>query len=377
MYFSHRYLANKHYYQQSKYKFSGSQLHPAFRNYDSVAGETVDVDYCNIGKYEGVLFDFSKDRCVNGIYIDASITSVAATKTITPAASIQYLKSGDIIKETSAVLGAVNSVYTVDTVTLNADSETTSFTVLEAINTVGTATAVTLRNDIDTSADKLMSVSGYKPVTYINQTEARTLAENNNSGALNLIGQQKHSDWFLIQMLGATKMSTLNIQTYLGAGKTNSAGGYKFVSITGLSNASGMSNFIDNTQNKQLIGGSALFAIENLYGNLWKWFDNLKVDNWVVSLADNNSQTYQATAINLPNTNGYWGRIVNTDKGIFPASVDGGSVDDIGDYFYQASGNRVGLSAGVLAYSARCGLSCLSCDPASLRSWAFGARFRS
>ncbi|MDP2723217.1 MAG: hypothetical protein Q8O72_10700 [Bacteroidales bacterium] len=379
MYYSHRYLLGKHYYQQSKYNFAGSKVHPAFKRYDANANDVIEVDYTNIGKYEGVLFDTSKNRCADGIYIDASITAVSATKTITPVAPIQYLQTGDVIKETTAVLGNANAVYTIDAVTRDANSQTTSFTVLEVINDVGSATTISLRNDVDFESDKLMSVSGYKPLTYISQTEARQLAENNGVK----YSQQVYADWFLIQLLAAVKYSTLNIQTELGSGKTGSNSDYKYVSVTGVSNATGMADFIDNTINKELLGGSSIFGLEQLFGNLFKWIEGMMVNNWVISLSEDNSQfdvagSFLNTGLELPHANGYWGKIINTDKGIFPATVDGSSANDLGDYFYQISGDRVGRVGGNLSSGAFAGLSFLYCNYSALdRSWYIGARVRS
>ncbi len=379
MYYGYGYLSSKHNYRMSMYNFAGSQVHPAFKRYDSDADAVVTVDYCNIGRYEGVLFDYSADRCVNGIYIDTDITAVASTKTITPAAAIQYIAEGDVLKDITGVIGAVNAVYTVASVTRDANYQTTEFTVNEAVSDVGTATAISFRNDIDTANDKLMSVSGYKPVTYISQIEARALAGNNGS----LYSQQVYSEWFLVQMLAAVKYETLNIQTALGAGKTSSTGDYKYVSVTGLSDSSGMADFIDNTTNKELEGGSSIFGIENLYGNIWKWLDGMNIEDWMVHLSNDNSQfgtsgSYENTGIELPHSNGYWAKLQNTDKGILPASIDGDSANDIGDYFYQNSGSRVGLVGGYLAHGSRAGLSALYCyGSASFRSWDIGARVRS
>ena len=377
-YFSHRYLNSKHTWKHSMYQFSGSQVHPSFKRYDAVAGEVIEVDYANIGRYEGVLFDNSENKCVNGVYIDEDITAVAATKIITFAVPTQYLAVGDKLKDTSGVLGAVNAVYTADVVTRNANQQTTSLTVLEAINDVAAPTAIALRNDIDLVNDKLMSVSGYKPLIYISQTEARTLSGNNGSK----YSQQVYCDWFLIQLLGAVKFSTLNIQTALGAGKTSSTSNYKYVSVTGLADSTGIADFIDNTNNLEFAGGAA-FVIENPYSNIYKWIDGLKMDDWVLSLSVDNSQfdvagSYENTGIELPHANGYWGKIINTDKGIFPASEDGDSANAIGDYYYQNFGARVGRVSGSLSCGSGAGLAVLYCHyAASSRIWSIGARVRS
>ena len=378
-YFTHRYVNGKHTWRTSKYNFAGSQVLPAFLRYDAVLAKVVEVDHANIGRYEGVLFDASQNKCVNGIYIDENITADSATKAITFANPVQYMAVGDVLKETTAVLGAANAVYTVATVTRDANQQTTVITVNEVINNVAAATAVSFRNDIDLAADKLMSVSGYKPLTYISQIDARALAGNNGSG----YSQQTYADWFLIQLLAAVKYSTLNIQTAKGAGKTTSTSDYKFVSVTGLSDATGMADWIDNTANLEFAGGASIFGIENPYGNIWKWMDGMNINDWKVSLSVDNSQfdvaaSYQATGIELPHANGYWGKVINTDKGVFLASIDGDSANAIGDYYYQASGSRVGLVGGSLTDGSYAGLSFLLVSySASYRNWNFGARVRS
>jgi len=377
-YFSHRYLNGKHTWRTSMYNFAGSQVHPAFMRYDDVQAKVVEVDHANIGRYEGVLFDTSQNKCVNGIYVDESITADSATKVITFANPVQFMAPGDVIKETTAILGAADTVYTVATVTSDANQQTTAITVNEAINDVATATAISLRNDIDLAADKLMSVSGYKPLTYISQIDARALAGNNGSN----YSQQTYADWFLIQLLAAVKFSTLNIQTALGAGKTGSTSNYKYVSVTGLSDATGLADWVDNTNNLEFAGGASIFGIENPYGNVWKWMDGMNINDWLVSLSVDNSQfenaaSYEDTGIELPHENGYWGMVINTDKGIFHASIDGDSANAIGDYYYQASGAMVGRVGGYLSFGAYAGLSSLYRASASSRSWSIGARVRS
>lgn len=379
MYYSHRYHNSKHTWRQSMYNFAGSQVHPSFRRHDATAGEVVEVDHANIGRYEGVLFDASANKCVNGVYIDEDVTSEAATKTITFAVAAQYLATGDKLKDTSGVLGAANAVYTADAVTRDANQQTTSLTVLEAVNDVAVATTIALRNDIDLVNDKLMSVSGYKPLTYISQTEARQLSGNNGAK----YSQQVYCDWFLIQLLAAVKFSTLNIQTALGPGKTSSTSNYKYVSVTGLADSAGMANFIDNTNDLEFAGGSSIFGLEMTWCNLFKWIDGLNDNDWVLSLSVDNSQfdvpgSYENTGIELSHANGYWKKMVNTDKGMFPASNDGDSANAVGDYYYQSTGSRVGLVSGDLSAGASAGLAFFyGAASAANRYWSIGARVRS
>jgi len=364
-------------YSLSKYFFSGSERYKAFRAYNNATSKVEDTDYSYIDRYEGVLFDASENRPVNGVYIDVTISADSATKAVTFETPVQYLAEGDVLKDTTGVLGTANSVYTVASVTLNAAKEATGVVVNEAINDVVSGTSISLRNDIDLVNDYMMSVSGYKPVTYVNSDERDALYQNWSGD----ITTHQHTVWqWQMQLLfSAIKYGTMNMQTQLGAGKTGNTANYRYVSVTGLADADGISDGVENTTNDQFAGYSILNAIEQAWGNVWNGLTAVHFSDWKILISENNNvygtpASYEDTGHELPHTNGYWGELQNF-KLLFPATVDGGSSDEIGDYLYQTSGERVGSVGGSLSETSNAGPSSLySNNSATTRAWSIGGR---
>jgi hypothetical protein len=364
-------------YRVSKYFFSGSERFKAFRAYNSVTSEVEDTDQAYVDRYEGVLFDYDKNRPVNGVYIDVTISADSATKEVTFETPVQYLAEGDVLKDTSGVLGAANAVYTVASVTLNASNEATAVVLNEAINDVSGGTNISLRNDVDLANDYVFSVSGYKPVTYISQQDFETLYQNWSGDVSTNLESFWH--WQMRLIFSAIQYGNVNIQSALGAGKTGSSADYKYVSVTGLFDSNGITNTVDNTDNDQFAGGALTWGLENTYGNIWKFHTGLFVDDWVIKLTDNNNvfgtmADYENTGIELPHEPGYWGELQNY-KAMVPGSIDGSSGNGIGDYFYENSGTRIGLSGGSLADGSAAGVAHWAVYySASHDSWHLGGR---
>lgn len=376
-YYSHKKVADVSSWELSRYFFLGSEIFPAFKAYDSESGNVTERETTAVDRYESVLFDTSENHPVNGVYIDVTVSADSATKTVTFETPVQYLQSGDVFKDTTGVLGSVDDVYTVDSVTLNAAGETTSIVITESIQDTPSGTSISLRNEIDLAEDYLISVSGYKPVTYISQTESQTLSKNWSGDVGTNIESFWH--WQMRLFFCAIQYGTLNIQTALGAGKTGSTSDYRYVSVTGLFDEDGVTNAVDNTSDDQFQGGSLTWGLENTYGNVWKWMVALYVVDWKVKLTYNNSQfadvdLHFSTGMTLPSSNGYWGGVMN-NIAFLPSSVDGSSSDGIGDYFYQSSGTRVGRSGGYLYVGSDAGVAYLYVGfSASFRGWSIGAR---
>jgi hypothetical protein len=364
-------------YSLSKYFFSGSERYKAFRAYNSTTGEVEDTDYSYVDRYEGVLFDASENKPVNGVYIDVTISADSATKAVTFETPVQYLAAGDVLKDTTGVLGAADAVYTVASVTLNAAKESTGVVVNEAINDVSSGTSISLRNDIDLVNDYMMSVSGYKPLTYVNSDERDTLYQNWSGD----ITTHQHTVWqWQMQMLfSAIKYGTMNMQSQFGAGKTGNTADYRYVSVTGLADADGITDSVENTTDDQFAGYSLLNGIEQAWGNVWNGLTAVHFSDWKILISENNNvfgtpASYEDTGHELPQSNGYWGELQNF-KLLFPATVDGGSADEIGDYLYQNSGERVGSVGGLLYVTSAAGVAYLyGYISATVRNWTIGGR---
>ena len=364
-------------YSLSKYFFSGSERYKAFRAYNSTTGEVEDTDYSYVDRYEGVLFDASENKPVNGVYIDVTISADSGTKAITFETPVQYLAAGDVLKDTTGVLGAADAVYTVASVTLNATKEATGVVVNESINDVVSGTSISLRNDIDLVNDYMMSVSGYKPVTYVSSDDRDALYQNWSGD----ITTHQHTVWqWQMQLLfNAIKYGTMNMQSQLGAGKTGNTADYRYVSVTGLADADGITDSVENTTDDQFLGYSLLNGIEQAWGNVWNGLTAVHFSDWKILISENNNvfgapASYEDTGHELPQNNGYWGELQNF-KLLFPATVDGGSADGIGDYLYQNSSERVGSVGGHLNYASYAGPAILNGrHSATYRYWKIGGR---
>jgi hypothetical protein len=293
---------------------------------------------------------------------------------------VQYLAEGDVLKDTTGVLGAADAVYTVASVTLNAAKEATGVVLNEAINDVVSGTSISLRNDIDLVNDYVASFSGYKPVSNVSQTDFETLYGNwSGDVSTNL---ESFWTWQMRLLFAAIQYGTVNIQTALGSGKTASTADYRYVSVTGLFDSNGITNAVDNTNDDQFAGGALTWGLENTYGNLRKWMTGYYSDDWMVKITENNNvfgtiAEYTDTGMELPHNNGYWGELLNF-KALLPASVDGGSSDEVGDYFYQNSGVRVALSGGHVSSGSNAGVAVFgSSRSASFVIWSIAGRGRS
>lgn len=110
-------------------------------------------------------------------------------------------------------------------------------------------------------------------------------------------------------------------------------------------------------------------GVENPYGNVWEWVDNLNIRN-NQGYSDPNGRTelysdtdfgtnYTAYSAAFPATNNYVKRVLfdeNIGVGCLPADVTGGSDSTyFADYYYQASGDRAAFVGGHWGYGSDAG----------------------
>ena len=102
-------------------------------------------------------------------------------------------------------------------------------------------------------------------------------------------------------------------------------------------------------------------GVENLWGNIWEWVDNLNIRNnqgytdiegRIASYSDTDFGTlYSAMSAPFPAANGYMVTpLIDPVSGLscLPATVGGGSSSYYCDYYYQSSGDRAALVGGNL-----------------------------
>ena len=129
-------------------------------------------------------------------------------------------------------------------------------------------------------------------------------------------------------------------------------------------------------------------GIENLWGNIWEWVDNLNIRNnqgytdiegRIAGYNDTDFGTvYSAMSAAFPTTNNYMVTpLIDTVSGLscLPATVGGGSSSYYCDYYYQNTGDRAALVGGYLIDGSFAGpWLWFLYGAASSTFWFFGAR---
>ena len=335
----------------------GYEWHPAF--YKDGAW----VDHRYIGAYEGILYDTSESKYVNGLYLASSATY-----------TVSFLDNGgsdDTI--TSDVLTHPFSklVAGVDTIVISGsaanDGTYAIQSVTDTVITLATGTlSATTANDqcilqvqrdwTASSGDVLGSVSGFGSMNYGTRGEFREVALNRGAG-------WRQQDYYLssaLQLLYLVEYASFYSQSMIGAGLTDWASAwpawnnYNPINFTGLTNSLG--NATGNLSNGNGAVGSYMSyrGIENFYGHLWKWVDGFNINdnipyvsNTETDFADGTDSNYTrltdtgGSGITLYNGNDYQSTLEQTKGGFLPSAGGGATNTYITDYYYQSGGWRV------------------------------------
>ena len=371
--FYHRYsyLGTTHTHDISLYNLDGFTVHDMF------VKNGVEVDYRYIGAYEGVLYDSSETKYVNGFYLPSSVTYTisfadngGADDTITSdvlthaftnleAGVDKIVVSGSTVNDgTYAIKSVTDTVITLETGTLTGTQAND-----ECILQVE-------RDWTASTGDVMGSVSGKAPMTYGTRVEFRAAAANRGTG-------WRQQDFDLIsgiQLLYLIEYGDWNSQSMIGNGLTDwvsatwaARNNYNPIERSG--NANGEGNATGNTSGGSGVTGSYMSyrGIENFFGHIWKWTDGLNVNSNVpyvsntdTDFADDTVTNYTALGVTLASSNDYVKTLEQIARGFLAASVGGSSSTYVTDYYYQASGWRVAtlgsdandaLNAGVAYWS--------------------------
>ena len=239
---------------------------------------------------------------------------------------------------------------------------------------------------VDTG-DKLCSIANAKPCSGLTQNltcaNVRILARNRGIGWQ----QQDFLSVSAIQYLMLAKHGTFNDQSiYNGVtnisddSSTNNAVKTGYTSTLG--NLSGQVS-VSHYRTGQITYPFSFHGIENFYGNLWKFVDGINIQNNIPYVAESNfaddvfTDAYSSLGITMPNINNWQENLAytsNFDYGFLP-SVVGTNSGKITDYYYQNTGNRVGLLGGRWSDGSGAGARCWAFDiAASRRHRAVGCR---
>jgi hypothetical protein len=226
------------------------------------------------------------------------------------------------------------------------------------------------------SGDKIASVAGFKPMTYISRNEYRTAAADG------VFHQKGYYGGEAVILLYLTEYANWNSQAMLPGYTEGGAFDYDTkVCKTGitasLGNASGSINWEDADTDLRCsydqtgkVVANSFRGIENFYGHIWKWVDGINIQyigdpltdadvhvcNNPANFGDDTTINYTDLGIDLPLSSGYQRDL--HDGILLPSSASGGSSDTfITDYFYasSAAGWRALRSGGDLNYGADAG----------------------
>ena len=224
------------------------------------------------------------------------------------------------------------------------------------------------------SASGVYSRSGQAP--FVNKTiaEFRQYAKNLGAGWSQL-------DWhyFLIQLLYLVEYADYNIQSKIGPGHTNANN--TAAKASGGCNSLGMKSGtpVKNDTNSVIYRG-----IEDLYGNIWQFFDGINTKNYQAYINYNPSSyasdvfdgDYQKLGYVNSSTSGSYITALGYDPkhplvGL-PTDVNGSSNSYMTDYYWTANENRIALVGGAWYHATNCGLWCLAVSLGSSITWEGG-----
>ena len=352
-YYKYQYWNGWHSYSISRDPLPGYNLHPAFHK------NGVDIDARYMGAYEGVLYDTSEDKYVNGLYLpfraphrmsfDGTAETITSDTLTHPFTNLEAGVDTIVISGTQYndhTCGIVNVTDTTITVDCDLQDE------LHAL--------CTIQNQRDWKRDILSSIAGKAPITNGTRAQFRTIAANRGNG-------WRQMDFDLmsaIQLLYLIEYGSFNSQAKIGAGLTdwNSSwenwNNYNPIEKTGVSNIT--KNATGSVSNGNEVKGSFMSYrwIENFYGHLLKWVDGVNFDNRIpcvcnddaVFLDDYRGYCYASLDITLPNNYGWQKTLKQTGRGFLPASIDAKPNTHITDYYWPGNGWTVMVMGGNAAY---------------------------
>jgi len=249
------------------------------------------------------------------------------------------------------------------------------------------------------TGDKIHSVYGYKPMTYINRPEYRAGAsvdgDYHSAGwmtreVLLLLFLTKYKSWnSQLKLPGYTEGGTWDFAKVCKTGITAQLGN-RDGSVTWADAPAALRCSYDFSGTPTIVLANSFLGVENFYGHIWKWIDGINVEfigvpltdanvylcNNPAAWADNTAVGYEIAGFDLPIANGYITDIA--DGHFIPTEAAGGdSATYITDYYWTSAsaGWRAPRSGCSLNYGASAGAAALNAnDAASTRYANFGGR---
>ena len=359
--FYHKYWYDdgSHYHSISYGQLPGYELHHAFQK----NGANVTARY--IGAYEGVLYDTSEGKYVNGLHLPSNInyrmSFNGTTETITSDTLTHPFTNLEAGVDTIVVSGTENNDGTYKVIAV------TDTTITVDGNLKNEANAFcTIQTQRDWSNDVLGSVAGKAPITQGTRANFRTAAANRGTGwrqqdfdlisAVQLLYLIEYGSWYSQSEIGAG-LTDWSSDTWAAWNNSNP------IERTGLSNGTVTWNVSNGDGNR---GSYVSYRwIENPWGHIWKFVDGININHHVpyvcnddTYFADDTSTNYTSLGVTLSTGSGYQKTLVQTARGFLPASVGGSSSTYITDYYWRDTGWRVVWLGGRARYGAFSGIAC-------------------
>ena len=342
----------------------GYHLHYAFQK----NGANVTARY--MGAYEGVLYDTSEGKYVNGLYLPSNasykMSFNGTTETISSDTLTHPFTNLEAGVDVIVISGTTSNNLTCN---ITAVTDTTITTDCDLTNEAGVA--CTIQTQRDWSNDVLGSVAGKAPINYGTRANFRTAAANRGTSWR----QQDYDLVSAVQLLYLVEYGSWYSQSEIGAGLTDWTSAWPAwnnsnpIERTGLSNCLG--NATGNVSNGNGVKGSYMSyrGIENFYGHVWEWVDGININDRVpyvcnddTHFADDTTTNYTSLGMTLVDSNGYQKTLAQIARGFLPVSIGGSSSTYITDYYWQNAGWRVAVRGGGANSGMTAGVACWHLD---------------
>ena len=352
-YYKYQYWGGWHSYSVSYDQLPGYNLHPAFHK------NGVDVEARYIGVYEGVLYDASESKYVNGLYLpskvpyrmsfDGTAETITSDNLTHPFANLEA--GVDVI----VISGTRHNDHTCGIISVTDTTITVDCDLQDEPHAL-----CTIQTQRDWKHDILGSVAGKAPITRGTRAQFRTIASNRGEG-------WRQMDFDLmsaVQLLYLIEYGSFNSQAKIGAGLTdwNSSwegwNNFNPIEKTGLSNvtkgATGNASNGDGTKGSYM----SYRGIENFYGHLLKWVDGIIIYNRTPFVCNDDTvftgnyrgSCYTPLGVTLANKYGWQRTLGRIGRGFLPTSTNTKSYTHITDYYWPGDCWTVMLMSGNAAY---------------------------
>jgi len=380
-YYKYEYIGTTHYWRISSLPLPGFQLHWLFKK----DGVDISDRFAYIGAFEGVFYDTSAGIYVGGNGVDGkAMTFTAASKSITCTALTAPFENF-VVGEKITVSGTTSNNGSFTVATVSAQILTVNESIVD--ESASSATVDVQRDYTITTGDKLGSVVGYSPISYLKRSDARKIAANIGSNFF----QEDFAMASAVQLLYLIEFGSFNSQNKIGAGITNVTDWVtynNYCSLAKTGNSVSLGNGTGNTAGSTSSATEktkyvSYRGIENPFGHIWKWIDGININNNAVYICNNPTNFADDTTTNytqigtISNIAGYQKTLLQTLYGFLPLTV-GSPADSshyITDYYSQDVGWRIVEFGGRANTGANAGLFQLACsDPSTSNNRGLGAR---